>query len=103
MEHGWRVATTRILDPALSKSPAFAAPQVLNYARSLLDHGFPPGVLMIDTNWAIYYGSPQFDQSRFPDPARMVSDLHDLGFKASPPLCPCGTAQPPLQPGSAIQ
>jgi alpha-glucosidase (family GH31 glycosyl hydrolase) len=36
---------------------------------------------MIDTNWAIYYGSPQFDISRFQDPASMISELHDMGFK----------------------
>lgn len=53
---------------------------VLAYARSVLDHGLPPGVIMIDTNWAERYGSFSFDRARFPSPKDMVDELHALGF-----------------------
>jgi len=53
---------------------------VLSYARGLLDAGFPPGVLMVDDNWAPDYGDWRFDPSRFPDARGMVDELHALGF-----------------------
>ncbi|MCU1406572.1 MAG: putative glycoside hydrolase [Glaciihabitans sp.] len=53
---------------------------VIAYARRLLDAGLPPGVLMIDDNWAPDYGDWQFDSRRFPDPRAMVAELHSLGF-----------------------
>lgn len=54
---------------------------VLEYAKSAISHGFPPGVLMIDTNWAERYGSFAFDSARFPDPKAMTDELHEMGFK----------------------
>jgi hypothetical protein len=29
---------------------------ILSYARAIIDNGFPTGVIMIDDNWADYYG-----------------------------------------------
>ncbi len=55
-------------------------PAVLRYAHGLLDAGFPPGVLMIDDQWSIDYGNWTFDRARFPDPAEMCRELHELGF-----------------------
>ncbi len=57
--------------------------KVLAYAEAVLAHGMPPGVLMIDTNWAEHYGSFRFHLGRFPDPAAMCARLHDLGFKVA--------------------
>ena len=54
--------------------------QVLRYARGVLDAGFPPGVLMIDDQWSVDYGNWTFDRARFPDPAGMGRELHELGF-----------------------
>lgn len=54
--------------------------QVLGYARSLLDSGFPPGVVMVDDRWSRDYGDWVFDRSRFPDPTALVDELHALGF-----------------------
>ena len=53
---------------------------VLAYARRILDSGLPPGVLMIDDNWAPDFGDWQFDTRRFPDAAAMIEELHALGF-----------------------
>jgi hypothetical protein len=57
--------------------------KVLAYAEAVLAHGMPPGVLMIDTNWAEHYGSFRFHLGRFPDPAAMCARLHALGFKVA--------------------
>ncbi|MDL2212570.1 glycoside hydrolase family 31 protein [Bacteroides sp. OttesenSCG-928-D19] len=54
---------------------------VLKYARSIIENGFPVGVLMIDDNWHNYYGDFKFRPDRFPDPKAMVDELHAMGFK----------------------
>ena len=54
---------------------------ILDYAHQIIDNGFPPGVLMIDDNWAPYYGRFEFRKDRFPDAKAMVDELHGLGFK----------------------
>ncbi|SEL31526.1 alpha-glucosidase [Chitinophaga rupis] len=56
-------------------------PDILKYAHAIIDNGFPPGVLMIDDNWADYYGKFQFRKDRFPDAKQMILELHQLGFK----------------------
>lgn len=53
---------------------------VLGYAREVLGHGYPAGVLMIDDNWQADYGDWTFHPGRFPDPRAMVEELHALGF-----------------------
>jgi hypothetical protein len=55
--------------------------KVLAYAEAVLAHGMPPGVLMIDTNWAEHNGSFRFHLGRFPAPAAMCARLHALGFR----------------------
>ena len=83
--------------PAAGRAPAsamFSAPQyntwiempyqptqdkVLTYIRDLLDAGFPPGLVMIDDQWSVDYGTWRFDRARFPDPAAMTKTLHDWG------------------------
>jgi alpha-glucosidase (family GH31 glycosyl hydrolase) len=54
---------------------------ILKYAHAIIDNGFPPGVLMIDDNWADYYGKFVFRKDRFPDAKQMLIELHQLGFK----------------------
>lgn len=54
--------------------------KVLQYARKVLDLGMPPGVIMIDDNWHEPYGTWVFHSGRFPDPARMVQELHAMGL-----------------------
>lgn len=66
--------------------------KVLAYAEAVLEHGFSPGVLMIDTLWSENYGTWQFHSGRFPDPKAMVAQLHDMGFKVMLWVCPFITA-----------
>lgn len=61
---------------------------ILAYARAIIDNGFPPGVLMIDDNWADYYGRFDFRADRFSDATAMVDTLHSLGFKVMLWVCP---------------
>ena len=61
---------------------------ILDYAHQIIDNGFPPGVLMIDDNWAPYYGRFEFRKDRFPDAKAMVDELHSLGFKVMLWICP---------------
>jgi alpha-glucosidase (family GH31 glycosyl hydrolase) len=61
---------------------------ILKYAHAIIDNGFPPGVLMIDDNWMDFYGKFSFRKDRFPDPAQMVKELHQLGFKVMVWVCP---------------
>jgi alpha-glucosidase (family GH31 glycosyl hydrolase) len=53
---------------------------ILTYARSIVENGMQPGVLMIDDNWQENYGVWSFHPGRFPDPKVMIETLHELGF-----------------------
>lgn len=68
---------------------------ILTYARHLLDHGLPPGILMIDDNWQRYYGNFDFKCERFPNPRAMVDSLHRQGFKVMLWISPFVTADSP--------
>ncbi|MEP6594759.1 MAG: glycoside hydrolase family 31 protein [Ginsengibacter sp.] len=61
---------------------------ILKYAHSIIDNGFPPGVLMIDDNWAPYYGKFSFRMDKFSNPVKMINELHSLGFKVMLWVCP---------------
>lgn len=65
---------------------------VLKYARGILDHAFPPGVLMIDDTWQEDYGLWKFHPGRFPDPKEMIDSLHAMGFKVMLWICPVVSA-----------
>ena len=61
---------------------------VIAYAKSMIAHGVPPGVLMIDDTWQAGYGDWRFEPSRFPDPKRMMDELHGMGYKVMLWMCP---------------
>ena len=54
--------------------------QILEYARSIVDMGMTPGILMIDEGWSEDYGVFDFYPGRFSDPKDMVRQLQDMGF-----------------------
>jgi len=68
---------------------------ILNYARHIVDNGFPPGILMIDDNWQRYYGNFDFKEERFSNPRAMVDSLHDMGFKVMLWISPFVSADSP--------
>lgn len=55
--------------------------KVLKYADNVLKNDFPAGVFMIDDNWSKAYGNFEFDISKFPEPKKMVDELHAKGFR----------------------
>lgn len=55
--------------------------QILEYARSLVEAGLEPGVLMIDEGWAPDYGDYDFCRRKFDNPKAMVKELHAMGFR----------------------
>ncbi len=61
---------------------------ILKYAQSIIDNGFPPGVLMIDDNWQEDYGQWNFSCKRFSDPKGMIEKLHRMGFMVMVWICP---------------
>ncbi|MBE6931556.1 MAG: glycoside hydrolase [Ruminococcaceae bacterium] len=61
---------------------------VIKYAHNILKAGLPAGILMIDDNWNRCYGDWEFRKEKFPDPAAMVRELHDLGFEVMLWTCP---------------
>ena len=61
---------------------------ILAYAQSMLDHGVPPGVLMIDDTWQAGYGDWRFEPTRFADPKGMMDKLHAMGYKVMLWMCP---------------
>jgi alpha-glucosidase len=68
---------------------------ILAYAQSVVDNGFPKGVLMIDDNWQKYYGNFEFKPDKFPDPKVMIQKLHTMGFKVMLWICPFVGADSP--------
>ena len=91
-------ASGKMPDTALFTSPQYNTwiellynqnqDDILKYAHSVINNGFPPGVLMIDDNWAPYYGKFEFRKDRFSDPKKMIAELHHLGFKVMVWICP---------------
>ena len=61
---------------------------ILAYAKSMVDHGLPPGIFMIDDTWQHAYGEWYFDMRRFSDPKGMMDKLHGMGFKVLLWMCP---------------
>ena len=62
--------------------------EILAYAKSMIDHGLPPGIFMIDDTWQHGYGEWYFDMRRFTDPKGMVDSLHGMGYKVLLWMCP---------------
>ncbi|MBX9851477.1 MAG: glycoside hydrolase family 31 protein [Cytophagaceae bacterium] len=85
-------------DPMLFKSPQYNTwielmynqnqEDILKYARNIISNGLPPGVIMIDDNWQEDYGKWDFHPGRFPDPKKMMNELHSMGFKVMLWICP---------------
>ena len=53
---------------------------VLDYAKHILDSGYPHSVLEIDDRWSSTYGDFTFDPIKFPNPREMVQQLHEWNF-----------------------
>jgi myogenesis-regulating glycosidase len=56
---------------------------VIEYAKTIRSRELPYRILMIDDGWATAYGDFEFDRTKFPQPAKMISKLDSLGFKVA--------------------
>lgn len=73
---------------------------ILSYARSIVEKGYKPGLLIIDDSWQRNYGVWEFDANKFPNPHAMIKELKDMGFLVSLWMCPYVTLDAPyLSPG----
>lgn len=63
--------------------------KILNYAKSIIDNGFRPGILMIDDGWQEDYGTWDFNMKNFKNPKSMIKKLHKMGFKVMLWVVPC--------------
>ena len=57
--------------------------KTLEFAREILENKLPGSVMEIDDKWQVGYGELDFDPVKFPDPKRMVDELHAMGFKVT--------------------
>ena len=104
LKGAYKDASRRYFPPAnrMPEAMLFTAPQyngwiemmyepsqikVLEYARGILNNGFPPGVLMIDDSWQEDYGVWKFSTEKFPNPKEMIDELHTMGFKVMLWIC----------------
>ncbi len=56
---------------------------ILRFAREIIEHKYPYGVLEIDDRWQTQYGDLEFDPRRFPDARAMIAALHADEFKVT--------------------
>lgn len=61
---------------------------VIKYAKAIIENGLPSGILMIDDIWSDYYGTLEFNSTRFPAPKDMIKELKKMGFKVMLWTCP---------------
>ena len=56
---------------------------VIDFARKIQEHGFENSQVEVDDKWEECYGDATFDPIKFPQPASMVQELKQLGFRVS--------------------
>ncbi|WP_417444498.1 glycoside hydrolase family 31 protein [Joostella sp.] len=61
---------------------------ILAYAKSIIDNGYEPGVIMLDDTWQENYGVWDFAPRQFKNPKAMIDKLHEMGFKVMVWICP---------------
>lgn len=54
--------------------------KVIEFAKQIDANNFSHSIMGIDDRWSVSYGELRFDPVKFPDPADMVHQLHNLGF-----------------------
>jgi len=54
---------------------------ITRYVEEIRKNNFPSRLFIIDDKWTKKYGDPEFDLTKFPDPGKMISFLHEYNFK----------------------
>lgn len=68
---------------------------ILSYARSIIEKGYKPGLLIIDDTWQQNYGVWDFNRSNFHDPKTMMKELKEMGFIVALWMCPYVSSSAP--------
>ncbi len=79
--------STPAIAPPWSLRPWFWEDDV-NTAEAVWDlvhgceaHDLPIGTILLDSPWATAYNNFRFDEKRYPDPKRMIDELHGRGIR----------------------
>jgi alpha-D-xyloside xylohydrolase len=69
----------------MGRESYYSEDEVRDVAKKLRDHRIPSDVVHLDVGWfeVPHRCDFKFSESRFPDPAKMISDLKDQGFRLS--------------------
>jgi alpha-glucosidase (family GH31 glycosyl hydrolase) len=54
---------------------------ILKYTQEIKKNNFPSCLFIIDDKWTRFYGDPEFDTDKFPDPIKMIGLLHENNFR----------------------
>ena len=57
--------------------------KVREYAREIREHEFPCSIVEIDDKWERNYGDFTFDSEKFPNPRKLVEEIHEMGYLAT--------------------
>ena len=69
---------------------------LMNYAKGIVENGFPTGVLMIDDTWQSDYGTWEFNPLKFQTPKEMIRRMKAMGFQVMLWVCPFVSADSPV-------
>ena len=53
----------------------------LNLVKGYRDRGIPVGTIIIDSPWETAYNSFDWDKERYPEPQKMINELHHYGVR----------------------
>jgi alpha-D-xyloside xylohydrolase len=69
----------------MGRESYYSEDEVRDVAKELRDHRIPSDVVHLDVGWfeVPHRCDFKFSESRFPDPAKMISDLKEQGFRLS--------------------
>ncbi|XP_066944033.1 myogenesis-regulating glycosidase-like [Macrobrachium rosenbergii] len=56
---------------------------VWDFAMAIKENGFNNSQVEIDDNWETCHGNAEWNPETFPDPARLIDDLHNEGFRVT--------------------
>lgn len=65
---------------------------LIEYAERIVKEGLPKGAIVISDGWRAMNGMYDFDREYYPDPRRMIEELHAKGFKVMLTATPFMTA-----------
>jgi len=67
-----------------TQCPCYISQEIVtSFAREVKRSGFPCNTIEIDEQWEPHFGELVFDEEKFPSPARMIEEIHRMGFNVT--------------------